>query len=298
MSVMETKWKGSKARNIGGGFKLFYHGVDGKRNGVGVILMEKYSKSVVEVKRVSDRVMNVKLEFDWVMINVISINALQVGCEFEEKEKFWSELEEVVEVVMDRLTDEVRQESPWTMMFADDFVICGESREQVEKSLERWRYRLEKSGMKVSRSKTDYVCVNEREGSGVLRLQGEEVEKVDDFRYLGSTVQSNGECVREVKKRVQAGNWVKQQFNIRQKTQCQDDNCLAEEAEGAGVARICNLYGILYWKVEKRITSSSSVLQNLEEWKSIPATTCAALVNSMPRRIKAVLDNNAVHTKY
>ncbi|KAF7709811.1 hypothetical protein HF521_016661 [Silurus meridionalis] len=35
LCVLETKVKGSKARNIGGGFKLFYHGVDGKRNGVG-----------------------------------------------------------------------------------------------------------------------------------------------------------------------------------------------------------------------------------------------------------------------
>ncbi|KAI5100255.1 hypothetical protein C0J45_9241 [Silurus meridionalis] len=62
LCVQETKWKGSKARNIGGGFKLFSYGVDGKRNGVGVILKEEYSKSVVEVKRVSDRVMNIKLE--------------------------------------------------------------------------------------------------------------------------------------------------------------------------------------------------------------------------------------------
>ena len=29
--------------------------------------------------------------------------------------------------------------------------------------------------------------------------------KVEDFKYLGSTVQSNGECGREVKKRVRAG---------------------------------------------------------------------------------------------
>ncbi|KAF7693225.1 hypothetical protein C0J45_16608 [Silurus meridionalis] len=43
LCVQETKWKGSKARNIGGGFKLFYHGVNGKRNGVGVILKEEYS---------------------------------------------------------------------------------------------------------------------------------------------------------------------------------------------------------------------------------------------------------------
>ncbi|KAI5627509.1 gastrula zinc finger protein XlCGF28.1-like [Silurus asotus] len=83
---------------------------------------------------------------------------------------------------------EVRQESPWTVMFVDDIVICGESSEQVEKILERWRYTLERRGMKVSRSKTEYMCVNEREGSGGVRLQGEEVEKVEEFRYLGSTV--------------------------------------------------------------------------------------------------------------
>ncbi|KAK3553497.1 hypothetical protein QTP70_004178 [Hemibagrus guttatus] len=58
--------------------------------------------------------------------------------------------------------------------------------------------------MKVSRSKTEYMCVNEREGSGTVRLQGEEVKKVQEFKYLGSTVQSNGECGKEVKKRVQA----------------------------------------------------------------------------------------------
>ncbi|KAI5623399.1 hypothetical protein C0J50_17186 [Silurus asotus] len=92
LCVQKTKQKGSKAR-IGGGFKLFYHGVDGKRNGVGVILKEENSKSVVEVTRVSDRVMNVKLEVERLIINVISAYAPQVGCEMEEKEKFWSELD-------------------------------------------------------------------------------------------------------------------------------------------------------------------------------------------------------------
>ncbi|KAK3564267.1 hypothetical protein QTP86_011987 [Hemibagrus guttatus] len=108
-------------------------------------------------------------------------------------------------IVMDQLSEEVRQESPWTMMFADDIVICSESREQVEEKLERWRFALERRGMKVSRSKTEYMCVNKREGSGTVRLQGEEVKKVQEFKYLGSTVQSNGECGKEVKKRVQAG---------------------------------------------------------------------------------------------
>ena len=37
-------------------------------------------------------------------------------------------------MVIDRLTGEVRQDSPWNMMFADDIVICNESKEQVERS--------------------------------------------------------------------------------------------------------------------------------------------------------------------
>lgn len=35
-------------------------------------------------------------------------------------------------MVMDRLTDEGWHQSVWTMMFADDTMICNESREQVE----------------------------------------------------------------------------------------------------------------------------------------------------------------------
>ncbi|KAK3512400.1 hypothetical protein QTP70_008742 [Hemibagrus guttatus] len=54
-------------------------------------------------------------------------------------------------IVMDQLSEEIRQESPWTMMFADDIVICSESRGQVEENLERWRFALERRGMKVSR---------------------------------------------------------------------------------------------------------------------------------------------------
>ena len=110
-------------------------------------------------------------------------------------------------MVMDRMADEIREEAPWTMMFADDIVICSESKEQVEEKLESWRYALERRGMKVNRRKTEYMCVDVRQdkGSGTVKMQGEEVAKVEDFKYLGSTVQSNGECGREVKKRIHAG---------------------------------------------------------------------------------------------
>ena len=47
-----------------------------------------------------------------------------------------------------------------------NIVICSESKERVEEKLERWRYALERRGMKVNRRKTEYKCVNERKDNG------------------------------------------------------------------------------------------------------------------------------------
>ena len=61
-----------------------------------------------------------------------------------------------------------------------------------------------------------------------------------------------------------------------------------------------HLWGILKWKVEERKVSNIHQLSDLimEEWKRTPVTTCEALVNSMPKKVKAVLENNGGHTKY
>lgn len=50
----------------------------------------------MEVKRVSGRILTVKLAIEGVLLNVINAYAPQVGCELEGKEELWSELEEVV----------------------------------------------------------------------------------------------------------------------------------------------------------------------------------------------------------
>ncbi len=51
-----------------------------------------------------------------------------------------------------------------------------------------------------------------------------------------------------------------------------------------------HMWGILMRKVEKHHVSNIQQLRDviMEEWKRMPATTFAALVNAMPRRIKAV----------
>ena len=104
-------------------------------------------------------------------------------------------------------------------------------------------------------------------------------------------------------------NWVAGQCSSVTMTQThlQDDHCFTEKVEGKGdglakhvLNPIEHLWGILKRKMEGRNVSNIRQFHDvvMEEWKSIPVATCETLVNSMPRRVKAVLDNDGGHTKY
>ena len=93
-------------------------------------------------------------------------------------------------------------------------------------------------------------------------------------------------------------------------THLQDDYCFTEEAEGKGdglakhVSRLepnrTSWGGVFKRKVEVCKVSNICQLRDvvMEEWMSISVATCEALVNSIPRRVKAVLGNDGGHTKY
>ena len=61
--------------------------------------------------------------------------------------------------------------------------------------------------MKVSRSKTEYLCINGENENETVKMEDTKVPRVKEFKYmyLGSTVQESGSCEREVKRRVHAG---------------------------------------------------------------------------------------------
>ena len=59
--------------------------------------------------------------------------------------------------------------------------------------------------MKVSRSKTEYLCINGGNNDETVKMEDTKVPRVKEFKYLRSTVQESGGCEREIKKRVQAG---------------------------------------------------------------------------------------------
>ena len=99
LCLKETKWKGSKARNIGGGCKIFYNGADERKNGIGIVVREELAESILEVKRVSDRLMAMKLEVKGSILNIVSAYAPQVNNSMEEKNDFWEDLDGLIESI-------------------------------------------------------------------------------------------------------------------------------------------------------------------------------------------------------
>ena len=72
------------------------------------------------------------------------------------------------------------------MLFADDLVLVSETVEEVEEELERWRAVIENKGLRISRSKTEYLVPSHQQG--VVKLEGEPLPSVNSFKYLGSVI--------------------------------------------------------------------------------------------------------------
>ena len=92
-------------------------------------------------------------------------------------------------IIMNSLTD-IRKEAPWSMMFADNVVLCCGEKTKLEEDLERWRIGLEKREMKVSRAKTENMCLNGASSRHVW-MQDHQLSEIREFKYFGGILQTD-----------------------------------------------------------------------------------------------------------
>ena len=60
---------------------------------------------------------------------------------------------------------------------------------------------MERRGLKGSWSKTEYLKVGGADVGEELKLQEDVVKRVKNFKYLGSTVSTDGRCEEEVRRK-------------------------------------------------------------------------------------------------
>ena len=58
--------------------------------------------------------------------------------------------------------------------------------------------------MKVSRQKTEHLCVGVQDPAIEVKMQGQKLKKVQEFKYLGSTIQRDRGSNKEIANRIQA----------------------------------------------------------------------------------------------
>lgn len=97
--LQETRWQGSKSRNIGEGYKLMYTGSKGGQNGVAIAISEDHLDNIVEVKRFGDRAMSIKVLIQGEVVNIVAAYAPQVGCSKDEKAQFWTHLDDILQEI-------------------------------------------------------------------------------------------------------------------------------------------------------------------------------------------------------
>ena len=89
--------------------------------------------------------------------------------------------------------------------YVDDTTLMAECEEELKSLLMKVKEESEKVGLKLNIQKTKIMA------SGSInswQIDGETVETVSDFRFLGSKITADGDCSHEIKRRLLLGRKV------------------------------------------------------------------------------------------
>ena len=89
-----------------------------------------------------------------------------------------------------------------SLIYADDITLMAKSEEELKSLLMKVKEESEKVGLKLNIQKTMIMA------SGPItswQIDGQTVETVDDFIFLGSKITADGDCSHEMKRHLVLG---------------------------------------------------------------------------------------------
>ena len=89
-----------------------------------------------------------------------------------------------------------------TLRYADDTTLMAEREEELKSLLMKVKEESENNGLKLNNQKTKIMA-----SSTIIswQIDGETVETVADFIFLGSKITADGDCSNEIKRRLLLG---------------------------------------------------------------------------------------------
>ena len=101
-----------------------------------------------------------------------------------------------------KLESRLPGEIPNNFRYADDTTLTAENKEELKSLLVKVKEESEKAGLKLNIQKTKIMAL---EPITSWQINGETMEIVTDFIFLGSKITVDGDCSHEIKRRLFLG---------------------------------------------------------------------------------------------
>ena len=132
------------------------------------------------------------------------------------------------------------------LRYADDTTLMAESEEELMSLLMKVKEESEKVGLKLNIQKTKIMA------SGPItswQIDGETVEAVADFIFLGSKISADGDCSNEIKRLLLLGKKV--MTNLDSILKSRDITLSTKDHLVKGIVLQVVMYGCESWTVKK-----------------------------------------------
>ena len=132
------------------------------------------------------------------------------------------------------------------LRYADDTTLMAESEEELKSLLMKVKVESEKVGLKLNIQKMKIMA------SGLItswKINGETVETVSDFIFLGSKITADGDCSHEIKKPLLLGRKV--MTNLDSMFKSRDSTLLTKVRLVKAMVFPVVMYGCESWTVKK-----------------------------------------------
>ena len=96
------------------------------------------------------------------------------------------------------------------LLYADDLVVICESEKVMREAAMRLEQETQEVGLMINVKKTKYLITKVEgriEADINIEMRGDRLEKVSEFTYLGSSINEDSSCEKEIDKRIALGTW-------------------------------------------------------------------------------------------
>ena len=91
-----------------------------------------------------------------------------------------------------------------TVRYADDKAVVANSQKGLQQLMDNLNKVTRKFSMKINVKKTKVMCISRKRNNKLkIYVDGQQVEQVRQFRYLGSLISEDGYCMKEIGSRVE-----------------------------------------------------------------------------------------------